>query len=113
MGARAMASGRRPSTLMMSTRRATGCGVGVMVVSVSVGKGVSVVVGGGSVGVDATGRNGVAVGGGTRVAVDVGTAGVALGRQAVSNSAATISKWNSLKRGRVSIRVNLSRHILR
>jgi len=85
-----MASGRRPSILMMSTRRATGRGVGLMV-GVTVGAGVRVTVGGGSVGCTVT--VGLAVG--ISVAKGVGiTVGVA-GRQALINSILNMSKENS------------------
>jgi len=76
-----MASGRKPSMLRISTRRALGRGDG-LAIDVSVGVGVRVTVGGGRVG----GTVLVWVGRGKSVAVSVGISGVGTGKHALSSS---------------------------
>jgi hypothetical protein len=83
MGARVMTSGRRPSTLRMMARRATGSGMAVSV-GVDVEVGINVAVDVGSVKVGVAGRNGVTVREGGTTGVEY--AGLTVGRQAASPS---------------------------
>lgn len=76
--------------LRMSTRRATGSGVGAMV-AVSVGKGVCVAAGG-SVAVNVAVGRCVDVARGTKVAVGGETVGGTVEPQALSNSVAMVSR---------------------